>query len=101
MLLMSRICHVLTVYALTWHVPRVALQEGMENASHEQDLSCFSGVCAHLACLQSGSAVAALPSAYWSLFLVFYGARARLACLQSGSTVAALPYAPWSLFLVF
>ena len=48
MLLLSRICRVLTVGALS----RVALQEGIENASPEQDLSCFNGRRA----LQSGSA---------------------------------------------
>ena len=46
--LLSRFCHVLTEGALS----RVALQEGMENASPEQDLSCFNGRGA----LQSGSA---------------------------------------------
>ena len=53
MLLLSRICRVFTVLALTWHVSRVALREGMENASSEEHPSCFHSARAHLACPQS------------------------------------------------
>ena len=50
--LASTFHRVFTVLALTWHASRVALQEGMENVSPEQDLLCFNGWCV----LQSGSA---------------------------------------------
>ena len=39
--LLSRICRALTVGAL-WPLSRVAPQEGVENESPEQDLSCFN-----------------------------------------------------------
>jgi hypothetical protein len=53
MLLAITFPRVFTVLALSLHVSRVALQEGMDNALGKHFSSCFHGARAEFACLQT------------------------------------------------
>ncbi len=53
LILASTFPRVFTVLALSLHVSRVALQEGMDNALGKHFSSCFHGARAEFACLQT------------------------------------------------